>query len=56
MWLLCLLPLILIFLLPAMGMRLDMSWIFVIIILSLCFIPMLMMKRGKKDDNDNIEE
>jgi Flp pilus assembly protein TadB len=54
MWLLCLIPILLIAVLLAAGIRFDATWLFAIILLACCVLPMLMMRRrGKKSDQMN---
>lgn len=49
MWLICLLPIAAILILPAFGkMQIDASWLFLIVILSACMLPMLFMRNRRK--------
>ena len=56
MWLLCLIPLSLIFILPAAGVRFDATWLLAIVLLAGCLLPMVMMRRkGSKRKDDTIQ-
>jgi len=45
MILLCLVPIIIVLLLPLFGIRFNASWILVIVLASCCILPMLFMRR-----------
>jgi len=56
MLLLCLLPIIIVLLLPVFGVRFDATWILFILLASCCILPMLFMRHsGNKHSNHSSE-
>lgn len=54
MVLVCLLPLIIILLLPLFGIRFNATWLIPIVLVSCCILPMLFMQRsGNKHTNQS---